>query len=230
MQDKHIKIRMKQCLENAKASECVRAQYGAMVIDETRNVILSDGYNGGPRNGSRLCGFLGENSLICKKLDFCKRNGLKHEDFTIYAEKLYPMEINGVYIKHVSQPKPFIFFPTNSDPKLDKNYEDKLSLVMGEAKNYLAEVIRESQFIKSGVMTEIGCVHAEANAIINATNNGNAVKGASMFITGEPCLNCAKLIVNSEILKVYIAEGGYLGVNGLKYLEENNIKIFKIKL
>lgn len=56
MKDKHIAIRVEQCLSLAKASGCVRRQFGAMLLDPERNVVLMDGYNGGPRGGGRLCG------------------------------------------------------------------------------------------------------------------------------------------------------------------------------
>jgi dCMP deaminase len=56
MKDKHIRIRIAQCLELAKASNCPRRKFGALLIDPERNVILMDGYNGGPRGGGELCG------------------------------------------------------------------------------------------------------------------------------------------------------------------------------
>jgi dCMP deaminase len=56
MKDKHIGIRVEQCLALAKASNCPRRKFGALLVDPTRNVVLMDGYNGGPRGGGRLCG------------------------------------------------------------------------------------------------------------------------------------------------------------------------------
>lgn len=56
MQEKHIRIRVEQCLTLAKASNCPRRKFGALLLDPTRNVILMDGYNGGPRGGGHLCG------------------------------------------------------------------------------------------------------------------------------------------------------------------------------
>ena len=56
MKDKHIRIRVEQCLALAKASNCPRRTFGALLLDPTRNVILMDGYNGAPRGGGRLCG------------------------------------------------------------------------------------------------------------------------------------------------------------------------------
>ena len=56
MKDKHVRIRIEQCLALAKASNCPRRQFGALLLDPERNVILMDGYNGGPRGGGTLCG------------------------------------------------------------------------------------------------------------------------------------------------------------------------------
>lgn len=56
MKEKHIAIRIEQCLALAKASNCTRRKFGALLVDPERNVILMDGYNGGPRGGGALCG------------------------------------------------------------------------------------------------------------------------------------------------------------------------------
>ena len=56
MKDKHVAIRIEQCLALAKASNCPRRKFGALLLDPARNVVLMDGYNGGPRGGGELCG------------------------------------------------------------------------------------------------------------------------------------------------------------------------------
>jgi len=56
MKPKHVKIRIQQCLALAEASNCPRRKFGALLVDPDRNVILMDGYNGGPRGGGHLCG------------------------------------------------------------------------------------------------------------------------------------------------------------------------------
>jgi len=56
VKEKHIRIRVEQCLALAKASNCPRRKFGALLLDPERNVILMDGYNGGPRGGGELCG------------------------------------------------------------------------------------------------------------------------------------------------------------------------------
>jgi dCMP deaminase len=53
---KHLAIRVEQCLTLSKASNCPRRKFGALLLDPLRNVVLMDGYNGGPRGGGRLCG------------------------------------------------------------------------------------------------------------------------------------------------------------------------------
>ncbi len=56
MKAKHLHIRIEQCLALSKASNCPRRKFGALLLDPNRNVILMDGYNGGPRGGGALCG------------------------------------------------------------------------------------------------------------------------------------------------------------------------------
>lgn len=57
MKDKHLRVRIQQCLALAEASGCVRRKFGALLLDPTRNVVLMDGYNGGPRGADGdLCG------------------------------------------------------------------------------------------------------------------------------------------------------------------------------
>jgi dCMP deaminase len=61
VKEKHVRIRIEQCLALAKASNCPRRKFGALLLDPERNVVLMDGYNGGPRGGGELCG--GESCL-----------------------------------------------------------------------------------------------------------------------------------------------------------------------
>ena len=56
MKEKHIRIRVERCLALSKASNCPRRTFGALLLDPERNVVLMDGYNGGPRGGGELCG------------------------------------------------------------------------------------------------------------------------------------------------------------------------------
>ncbi len=57
MKPKHIAIRIQQCIALASASGCERRKFGALLVDPMSNVVLMDGYNGGPRGADgALCG------------------------------------------------------------------------------------------------------------------------------------------------------------------------------
>ncbi|MCK6509718.1 deaminase [Myxococcota bacterium] len=148
MKEKHVQIRIEQCLALAKASNCPRRKFGALLLDPERNVVLMDGYNGGPRGGGELCG--------------------------------------------------------------------------GD------ECLRDTMAIPSGMRMEIGCHHAEMNVICNCAASGVPTQGAWLFVTGEPCLMCAKLIHHAGIKKVIIVGGGYIGENGLAYLSQHHVGILAV--
>lgn len=81
MKDKHIRIRIEQCLSLAAASNCPRRKFGALLLDPSRNVILMDGYNGGPRGGGHLCG--GE---VCLRDSMGVQSGTRMEIGCHHAE------------------------------------------------------------------------------------------------------------------------------------------------
>jgi dCMP deaminase len=54
----------------------------------------------------------------------------------------------------------------------------------------------------------IRSLHAEQNAFLQAAMIGVPCKGASMYVTCQPCNMCAKMIVNAGISKV-IYDGDY---------------------
>lgn len=72
-----------------------------------------------------------------------------------------------------------------------------------------------------------GCtrsLHAETNAIAFAARAGVPVEGCTMYCTMSPCINCAKVIVNSGIAEVkYLEE--YRDTAGLDLLMEAGIII-----
>ena len=58
--------------------------------------------------------------------------------------------------------------------------------------------LRNQMGIKSGTMQEICyAVHAEQNAIIQAARVGSSVEGCTLYCTHQPCVICAKIIINS---------------------------------
>ncbi len=75
-----------------------------------------------------------------------------------------------------------------------------------------------------------GCtrsLHAETNAIAFAARAGVSVEGCVMYCTMSPCINCAKVIVNSGIKELKYLED-YRDTSGLKLLKESGIKVEKV--
>ncbi|AKB84267.1 MULTISPECIES: deoxycytidylate deaminase [Methanococcoides] len=63
--------------------------------------------------------------------------------------------------------------------------------------------IRQKNNIASGTMHEkCRAVHAEQNAIIQAALHGVGIGGATVYCTHQPCILCAKMIINSNIKRV----------------------------
>jgi dCMP deaminase len=57
--------------------------------------------------------------------------------------------------------------------------------------------------IPSGTMYETcRSIHAEMNAIVQAAKHGISINGADMYITGIPCIMCARAIINAGIKNV----------------------------
>lgn len=46
-------------------------------------------------------------------------------------------------------------------------------------------------------------IHAEINAITQASRNGTSIDGADIYVTHTPCIHCFKVIVNSGIERVF---------------------------
>ncbi len=71
------------------------------------------------------------------------------------------------------------------------------------------ECIRQKLSIPSGTRHEVCfAVHAEQNAIIQAAKLGVSIDGATLYCTHQPCSICAKMIINSGIVRV-VFEHGY---------------------
>lgn len=73
-----------------------------------------------------------------------------------------------------------------------------------------------------------GCIrtiHAEANAIAFAARQGISTDGSELWCSMSPCLDCAKLIINSGISRVYYLEA-YRKRDGIKLLLAAGIKVF----
>lgn len=60
-------------------------------------------------------------------------------------------------------------------------------------------------------------LHAEQNAIIQAAYHGVSVADSTIYVTHQPCLTCAKMIINAGIKRVVYA-GHYPDENAVAFL------------
>lgn len=70
-------------------------------------------------------------------------------------------------------------------------------------------------------------LHAEANAITKVAKSGNSSKGATLYVTAAPCVECAKLIIQAGIKRV-VYKDDYRLTDGRDLLARAGIEIEKI--
>lgn len=75
-----------------------------------------------------------------------------------------------------------------------------------------------------GGLTKPYVLHAEANAITKVAASTNNSAGATIYITASPCLECAKLIIQSRIVRV-VYEDEYRLRDGVDLLERAGIEV-----
>ncbi len=70
-------------------------------------------------------------------------------------------------------------------------------------------------------------LHAESNAIAKLARSHNSGLGADIFITHAPCIECAKLIYQSGIRRVYFGQA-YRNDAGIEFLQKSGIEVNKL--
>jgi len=71
-------------------------------------------------------------------------------------------------------------------------------------------------------------LHAEANAITKVAKSNNSSEGATLYVTDSPCLECAKLIIQSGIKRVVYGEM-YRIDDGIRLLQRAGVEAVYIK-
>jgi dCMP deaminase len=67
-------------------------------------------------------------------------------------------------------------------------------------------------------------LHAESNALAKLAKSNESGDGADLFITHSPCIDCAKLIYQSGIRRVYFGTH-YRDDAGIKFLEKSGVEV-----
>lgn len=71
-------------------------------------------------------------------------------------------------------------------------------------------------------------LHAEANAITKVARSNNSSDGATLYVTASPCVECAKLIIQSGIRRVVFNEL-YRITDGVELLERAGVECVHIE-
>lgn len=89
--------------------------------------------------------------------------------------------------------------------------------------------LREKLGVPSGQRHELcRALHAEQNAIIQAATLGQSIEDASIYITHQPCVICAKMIINAGIKRIVVKEG-YPDELSVEILDEAGLKIVMLR-
>ena len=80
----------------------------------------------------------------------------------------------------------------------------------------------ENNCEENGV-TKSYVLHAEANAITKVAKSNNSSLGATLYVTTSPCMECAKLIIQSGIRRV-VYNDKYHSQDGIALLQRAGIE------
>lgn len=72
-------------------------------------------------------------------------------------------------------------------------------------------------------------LHAEANAITKVAKSTNNCDGATIYVTTSPCIECAKLIIQSGIKRV-VYKDEYRDIKGIELLKQAKIIVEQIEI
>jgi dCMP deaminase len=90
---------------------------------------------------------------------------------------------------------------------------------------------RCNSLARSGTaLDECLCSHGEENAIVQASYHGVSLKDAVIYSTFAPCLQCAKMIINSGIREVVYNTEYPLNGSAFRLFQEGGIFIRKLKV
>jgi dCMP deaminase len=101
----------------------------------------------------------------------------------------------------------------------DNNCEDVIPQVVGIAPD-------GHDLVEFTLKTKLEVLHAESNAIAKLAKTDGGGDGADIFITHAPCIQCAKLIFQTGINRVFYGED-YRDDKGIKFLKQSVIKVIK---
>ena len=79
-------------------------------------------------------------------------------------------------------------------------------------------------------VTKPEVLHAETNAIAKVARSAESCEGADIYTTYAPCIDCAKLIYQSGISKVYYANDHMRSTAGVDFLHKCDIEVTHVPI
>lgn len=79
-------------------------------------------------------------------------------------------------------------------------------------------------------VTKPEVLHAETNAIAKVARSAESCEGADIYTTYAPCIDCAKLIYQSGINKVYYANDHMRSTAGVDFLHKCDIEVTHVPI
>lgn len=73
-------------------------------------------------------------------------------------------------------------------------------------------------------------IHAETNAIIQAALHGVSTRGCTCYVTHFPCINCAKALINSGIVRLVYSIDYRQNPVSVDFLKTANVEICQKQL
>ena len=87
----------------------------------------------------------------------------------------------------------------------------------------------ENQCEDENGVTKVYVLHAEANAITKVAKSGNSSEGSTLYVTASPCVECAKLIIQSGIRRV-VYRDAYRITDGIDLLKRAGLEVEQIPI
>ena len=93
----------------------------------------------------------------------------------------------------------------------------------------LGGCLRQKLGVPSGQRHELcRALHAEQNAIIQAATLGQSIEDGTIYVTHQPCVICAKMIINAGIKRIVVREC-YPDEMATEILDEAGIRVIQLK-
>jgi dCMP deaminase len=95
--------------------------------------------------------------------------------------------------------------------------------------NNCEDVVEQHKDSEQILKTKSEVLHAESNAIAKLAKSSESGLGADIFITHAPCMECAKLIYQSGIKRVYFGLA-YRDDAGINFLKKSGLEIEQLNV